>query len=184
MNKLQALLRRIRQGTPKGAGNFIRRRAGFSLIEVCLAILVIGFGLVAVFSLFPSGLRSSDADTADTRTGLFTETVLNGLRANAASLSSDEWDSKTFADNVKKNVLKDSDPADPDAVLDTVRCHLFPAPVGTATDNDYLRYRLTINTTDSNRYYAVLAVANGRYPTTDMPITNSVAYTEFTYTGQ
>jgi len=150
---------------------------------VCLAILVIGFGLVAVFSLFPSGLRSSESDTADTRAGLFTETVMNGLRANAANLSPGDWNT-SFTTKVVKDVLKDSNPSTPDAALNAITTVVFPLPVGTATDNDYLRYRLTIGSTDSNRsYYAVLEVENGHYPATSMSAP-SVAYTEFTYTGE
>ena len=179
---LQALLGRIRRFAPGVTGAPLRCRGGFSLIEVCLAILVIGFGLVAVFSLFPSGLRSSDADTADTRTGLFTETVLDGLRANASSLNLDDWNN-SFATKVVKDVLKDSDPAHPDAIPDVITTALFPAPVGAPTDNDYLRYRLTINTTVSNRYYAVIEVENGHYPANSMSAP-SVAYTEFVYTGE
>jgi Tfp pilus assembly protein PilV len=57
-------------------------KSGFSLVEVCLAVLVVGLGLLSVFSLFPTGLAASDAAVADTETGLFAEQVLNGIQSH------------------------------------------------------------------------------------------------------
>ena len=65
-----------------------RTRSGFTLVEVSLAILVVGLGLLSLFSLFPSGLRASEEASVDTRSGLFASVVLEGMRANAAGIKS------------------------------------------------------------------------------------------------
>ena len=60
-----------------------RDAAGFSLIEVSLAILLIGVGVLTLFSLFPAGLKESQLSLEDTHVGLFADQVLSGIRAKA-----------------------------------------------------------------------------------------------------
>ncbi len=71
---------------PRGA-----RPRGFSLIEVNMAILVVAGGLLALFALFPAGLRMSSSAQADTRHALFARDALSVLKANAAHLSLADW---------------------------------------------------------------------------------------------
>lgn len=67
-------------------------KTGFTLIEVSLAVLVVGLGLLSLFGLFPSGLRAGEEAAADTRAGLFASVVLEGMRANAAGIKVwSEW---------------------------------------------------------------------------------------------
>jgi Tfp pilus assembly protein PilV len=63
------------------------RVGGFSLVEVCLAILVVALGLLSIFGLFPFGLRASESAEGDTRTSLFAESVLAMAQANAATIT-------------------------------------------------------------------------------------------------
>ena len=56
-------------------------RQGFTLIEVALALLVIGLGIVAVFGLFPSGLEASRRTMNETQAALFAEEVFGAYRA-------------------------------------------------------------------------------------------------------
>ncbi len=63
-----------------------RRKRGFSLVEVCLAMLVVGLGLLSIFGLFPTGLAASEDAEADTTASLFANQVLNGLQAQADDL--------------------------------------------------------------------------------------------------
>lgn len=72
------------------------RKAGFSLVEVCLAVLVVGLGLLSIFSLFPTGLAASEAATGDTEMGLFAEQALFGFQARATEVTWDEWKNKDF----------------------------------------------------------------------------------------
>jgi prepilin-type N-terminal cleavage/methylation domain-containing protein len=54
---------------------------GFSLVEVCLALLVIGLGLLAVFGLFPSGLAMNKRSIDETQCGMFANDVFDSFRA-------------------------------------------------------------------------------------------------------
>ena len=49
------------------------KRSAFSLIEVNVAILVVGGGMLSLFTLFPAGLRMSTAALSDTRQALFAD---------------------------------------------------------------------------------------------------------------
>ena len=71
-------------------------RIGFSLIEVNLAILMIGLGLLVVFSLFPAALREGESAFVDTHAALFSGTVLEGLRGKAGSMTWTEWQNKSL----------------------------------------------------------------------------------------
>lgn len=62
-------------------------RSGFSLVEVCLAILVVALGILAVFALFPFGLKASESAEGDTRTALFAESVLAMAHASASTIT-------------------------------------------------------------------------------------------------
>jgi prepilin-type N-terminal cleavage/methylation domain-containing protein len=148
------------------------RRQGFTLVEVSLAVLVVGLGLLSVFSLFPAGLRSAEDDTADTRSGLFAETVMNGLRGNAAAIATwTDWENN-FASTVVRDVLGSGrDVVANGNIVETQ----FP------TGGDWLRYRLSLNVTDPNCNSARLEVCDGRYGPFDG--VRVVIYTEFTFTG-
>jgi hypothetical protein len=73
-------------------GDRAATRGGFSLVEVSLAILVVGLGLIVIFGLFPSGLRSSEEADKDTRTALFADWLFNAMAANAGTITDwSEW---------------------------------------------------------------------------------------------
>jgi type II secretory pathway pseudopilin PulG len=55
------------------------RRAGYSLVEVTLALLVVAIGLTATFALFPEGLRATRAAVDDTETAMFAEYVFTSM---------------------------------------------------------------------------------------------------------
>jgi len=57
------------------------RKSGFSLVEVCLAIAVVGIGLLGVFSLFPAGLTMNKKNTDATVSTMFAEDIFNGFHA-------------------------------------------------------------------------------------------------------
>jgi len=138
-------------------------RSGFTLIEVSFAVLVIGLGLLSVFALFPTGVRFSEDSIADTRAGLFAETVFNKMRSNADTLTTwDSWTS-TFSTKVMEGYSQSGPPI------------VFPD-----SSVDYLRYRLTLDSSNPTRYSATLSVCDGQYG----PFTaQSTFYTEFTFKG-
>lgn len=73
-----------------------RQRGGFNLIEVSLAIVVVGLGLIAIFALFPAGLEAIRVASAETSNSLFAERLLNGLHARAAEMNWTEWKVNQF----------------------------------------------------------------------------------------
>lgn len=81
-------------------------KAGFTLVEVSLAILVVGLGLLTLFGLFPSGLRAGEEAAADTQAGLFASVVFEGMRANAAEVKT--WAGWRDASMTDGTVLCDS----------------------------------------------------------------------------
>lgn len=96
--------------------NHAAAKGGFSLVEVCLAVMVMGLGIMSIFSLFPTGLAASEAASGDTVIGLHAEQVLFGLQAKATDLTWDQWvagDTASFAipdvriGEVSANVVED-----------------------------------------------------------------------------
>ena len=58
-----------------------RTPAGFSLVEVVVALGVIGFALLAILGLFPIGLQSERASGQETRANHLAEQVFSTLRS-------------------------------------------------------------------------------------------------------
>ena len=68
------------------------RRAGFSLIEVNMAILIAAGGLLSLFSLFPTGLRQSVMSQADMYQCTFANSFFDTVAANVRNIESiDDW---------------------------------------------------------------------------------------------
>jgi hypothetical protein len=64
--------------------SFVRNaRGGFSIVEIALAMLVVGVGLMGVFALFPLGADANRKAIEETQIGIFAEYVLNGFRYEA-----------------------------------------------------------------------------------------------------
>lgn len=61
-------------------------KAGYSLVEVTLALLVVAIGLTATFALFPEGLKATRTAVNDTEISLFADYVFSTLAATAAAL--------------------------------------------------------------------------------------------------
>ena len=66
-------------------------RAGYSLVEVTLALLVVAIGLTATFALFPEGLRAARAAVDDTEIGMFAEYVFTTMDLAAAGPAGADW---------------------------------------------------------------------------------------------
>jgi prepilin-type N-terminal cleavage/methylation domain-containing protein len=83
----------------------VKRKAGFSLIEVNLAIFIISIGMLTLFSLFPMGLRQVGDANAATQEALFADYVLSTIRAEARLLNSEDWlDMTEFKNAVLENL--------------------------------------------------------------------------------
>ena len=62
--------------------------AGFSLIEVVLALGVISFALVGIFSVFPTGLAASRLGVSDTRAAQLGNAVATAIDSQSTTFSS------------------------------------------------------------------------------------------------
>jgi len=69
-------------------------RGGFTLVEVALALMVIGIGMMAVFGLFSASLTFDKESKDDTYAAFFAEDILNSLRAAIPEMVWDEVDDK------------------------------------------------------------------------------------------
>lgn len=150
-------------------------KRGFTLVEVALAVLAVGLGLMSIFALFPAGLQNAADDAADTRAALFAGTVFNGMRGSAAAITNAAaWDG-SMSMSVPGMTLKF------DGTQDTIR---YPTSAPDMPEN-YIRYTLAIGTVAGisgtrTLYSATMTTCDGRYG----PFTaQNVFYTEFYYTG-
>lgn len=65
-------------------------RAGFSLMEVNMAVFVMAIGILSMVALYPLGLRESTQGQADLKQSMFADYVLNQVIA-AASQTNITW---------------------------------------------------------------------------------------------
>ena len=70
--------------TPHPAPRPSRSKAGYSLVEVTLALLVVAIGLTATFSLFPEAMKNTRTAVSDTEVALFADYVFSTLAVGAA----------------------------------------------------------------------------------------------------
>ena len=102
---------------------------GFSLVEVNLAILLVALGMLALFGLFPAGLREADLAMTDTHEALFADYVLSGLEANAST--STTW--SVWKDMGDSNVVVQN-PSTPTALFQRHIVKGVRIPVGSQDD--------------------------------------------------
>jgi prepilin-type N-terminal cleavage/methylation domain-containing protein len=60
-------------------------KKGFTLIEVCLVMMIFGVAVTSLMALFPVSLRQGNMAVADSVVTTFADAVMNALAANAAS---------------------------------------------------------------------------------------------------
>lgn len=154
-----------------------KRGEGFSLVEVCLALMVLALGLLSLFTLFPSGLKSTESASGETRISLFAENVLGGISANASTVTT--WLVWSNDTRFKTAALADLVPAVfQTGLTGTPRTVEFPVSSGQTN----LRYRLDVTNRSSDRRlrYVTLQAEPGRVGSFMAPHT---FYTELYYGG-
>ena len=150
-------------------------KQGFTLVEVALAVLAVGLGLMTIFALFPAGLQNASDDAADTRAALFAGTVFNGMRGSASAITNvAAWDG-SMSMSVPGMTLKY------DGTQDTIR---YPPSAPDLPEN-YIRYTLAVTPAAGTAgprpiYSATLTTCDGQW---GVFTAQNVFYTEFYYTG-
>jgi uncharacterized protein (TIGR02598 family) len=71
--------------TPFSADPLSRSRAGFSLIEIILAVAVIAFALTAILGLFPVAVGAATDSQRETQAALIARSILDQLAARPGS---------------------------------------------------------------------------------------------------
>ena len=77
----------------------IKDRAGFSLMEVNMAVFVLSIGILSMIVLYPLGLRESMQGQADIKQSMFADYMLN-MAVGIASQTNITW--KTWYDDIEK----------------------------------------------------------------------------------
>ena len=143
-----------------------RKKGGFSLVEVCMAILVVGLGLMSIFSMFPTGLAASESAAADTETGLFAAQVFAGLQAVATEVSWSQW---------KKMPVSAADFKIPDGGAKKIEFYYE-----TMNADNNIRYKMVF-ATPTSRVDRVKEVTLSLASLRTSPVVTNVFYTEIYY---
>jgi prepilin-type N-terminal cleavage/methylation domain-containing protein len=166
--------------------------AGFTLIEVALALLVVAIGMIAVMGLFPQGLEANKRSIDETRVAMFAEDVMSGYRALSRVTAWNNLPSRQLPAVAVDMWKKDSN-ASSEYYLDIVpndqniRTNVYALDptfswvVSEEIFIDYaLRYRLTVETGNRSVATLRLEVWPGQFGSEDNP---TVFLTELYYTG-
>lgn len=147
------------------------RKSGFTLVEVALALLVIGIGVVAVFGLFPAGMEAGRQTINETQAAQFAEEVFNAYRALATITN------LTVVAGAQVSVAATPQWSAPDPIVpdNTIRASVLKAAADSQLVERALRYQL--NTTLDGSY--ILRLSLRIYPGEFGPTTESYNfYTE------
>lgn len=135
-------------------------RSGFSLVEVALALMVVGVGMVAVFSVLPVGLEANKRAIDDTQCALFAEEIFSGFRAEASRVA---WADvpKIAVPNPVPEMWEDGDGVSPNGQPEV---NIYQAKRTEIIDYA-LRYHLQVNDVPNQRDVKSLRllVWNGEY---------------------
>lgn len=154
-----------------------KRMVGFSLIEINLAIFVVGMGMLTLFSLFPSGLRQVEDSLNDTQTAMFADYVFSTLRSEARSIPAAQWAPAAFEGVIEQELNAQSYLGDPD--IRRVRWG------GGGDVQEYMRFRVEFGSAGNDLITASLWCQVGEFgPTGNRFITRANRfYTEFVFSG-
>lgn len=153
---------------------------GFTLVEVALAVLAVGLGLMTIIGLFPAGLQNASDGAADTRAGLFAEAVFSGMRGAATNTDAVVWDGSLIG-NSGNSITVEGVTLNFNAPPNAVK---FPAAANDSPEN-YVRYVLSVasasGTTGPRKIWsATLSTCDGQYGPFKA---QNTFYTEFYFTG-
>ena len=108
-------------------------KKAFTLVEVCLVMLVFAIAISTILAFFPVALRQANSAISDSVVTSFADYVLNALQANAGKLTWAEWSNdKEF----KKAMIKDIKLNGGRASLDYEKVELLENYLGGSEDNN------------------------------------------------
>ncbi|MBU0677531.1 MAG: hypothetical protein KJ626_05385 [Verrucomicrobia bacterium] len=149
-----------------------RKIAGFTLVEVTLALMVVAVGCLAVLGLFPSAMRAVKAATDETRIVGFADEVFNSFRAIygtealAAYTNTPVSVSLTLPDMASQQLLDTSDVRPrPNSNRVETNVYIYGFGIGDSFINyEYgVRYKLDVVDSPPSSMYLRLAVWPGEF---------------------
>lgn len=166
----------------------VGRQKGFTLIEVCLVMLIFGIAVSSLMALFPVSLRQGNQAVSDSVVTAFGDYVLNELAGKASSLQDEDdwrfWKTESqFSKEVIKGLVTSNEGGD-------------SLKLGENTVDDYLgtgvtiKYKLVIAPVDlptqtkfgKRLFRAILYVTDNKYA--DVVDTGAVFVTYLFYFGE
>lgn len=81
------------------------RKAGFSLVEISMVLLLFATAIGGLLSFFPVGLRLENNAISDSAQTMFALNILSQVEANAAAITA--WDTWKDPQKFRKEVFKD-----------------------------------------------------------------------------
>lgn len=149
--------------------------AGFSLVEISLALLVIAIGMLAILGMFPSGLDQNARSISDTHAALFAEEVFSAIRVHAET----NWQKIGSADIISLPVAASNNwNSDYDLKIwldNEMATNIYRHPGDSNIVDHAFRYRITL-TTNGLIKSAFLRFWPGEFGTTNNP---TLFYSEF-----
>jgi len=149
---------------------------GFSLVEVSLAILIIGIGMLSVLSMFTSGLDQNKRSIDDTKAAFFAEEVFNGLlAASEGDLVKDKISWSAIGVSITNLIIAaestwGNPPETLDVIMDNkIHTNIYRVSNDTNIVNQSFRYSLNIERKDRCTKSATLCVYPGEYGSTNNP---------------
>ena len=152
---------------------------GFSLIEVTLAVFVIGAAMLILFALFPLGMKEGQRASSDTQEATFADYVLGAMEGNSMVITN--WSDWSDLSRFKQQILQDV--KSPSLVCDGSIQSMTEYPPGSGNPLMYSLQIIDMPTTSQPgaRKQAVLVVKSGKYGTLD--VLSRTYITEFYYAG-
>ncbi len=86
----------------------LKAKTGFTLIEICIAIFILGVGLISMLSLFPIGVDSTKKVTQYSKASMLCASAISDLKANeVVNIVSIQTGSNTYPDagNINQDKL-------------------------------------------------------------------------------
>ena len=81
---------------------------GFTLVEVCLVMLIFGVAISSRMALFPVSLRQGSQAVSDSVVAAFGDYVMNALAGRASAMQGeDDWQYWKTEETFKKEIVKD-----------------------------------------------------------------------------
>ncbi len=139
-------------------------QSGFSLVELAVAMFAMSIGIVAVFTLFPSAMRSVSIAQEDTVSHMFSEMVFSSLRSEALGMERAAWDDfENQAFPIPElgwmTVSSDQGNLNLSATGDEIEVTFISQPAGVSAGviNHMVRYKLTVTegATDRSRIFVL-----------------------------